>query len=277
MRLTACAGQCQRGKKCGGSVAARRAANQEGAHTSCSISATQSSLPCCRMGGMRTRSISREQPVWERTGTGCCGPFCWQRDASCHLPELQAHPVCAARLSASRRPCFTMPHCSLPPFLLTATATTSTPAASSRLARLAPGTGTSETGRCAPCPSSAPLFGHSYAPLWLLALATVLAQPAHPLPPLFGYLCCRLCSWLLPDLHVASACAMPAPPPAVHCFCAMCIRRTPFCLYVVCCSSSAASFHSPLQRKYPPRNFPMPPEGCTNEAVKTLIRCGRTH
>lgn len=23
--------------------------------------------------------------------------------------------------------------------------------------------------------------------------------------------------------------------------------------------------------KYPPRNFPMPPEGCTNEAVKTLV------
>lgn len=27
-----------------------------------------------------------------------------------------------------------------------------------------------------------------------------------------------------------------------------------------------------MQGKYPPRNFPMPPEGCTNECVKELVR-----
>jgi hypothetical protein len=30
---------------------------------------------------------------------------------------------------------------------------------------------------------------------------------------------------------------------------------------------------SPLQEKYPPLNFPMPPKGCTNEAVKKIIAC----
>lgn len=28
-----------------------------------------------------------------------------------------------------------------------------------------------------------------------------------------------------------------------------------------------------LQEKYPPLNFPMPPKGCTNEAVKKIISC----
>jgi hypothetical protein len=43
-------------------------------------------------------------------------------------------------------------------------------------------------------------------------------------------------------------------------------------------SSCVSLLHPPcrcalrLQGKYPPRNFPMPPEGCTNECVKELIR-----
>ena len=191
--------------------------------------------------------------------------------ASCHLPELQAHPVCAARLSASRRPCDSLLFASILAYSY--------------------GNDFDPSGQFTPGKVGA---WHWDKRDWTVRTLRILCTPAWsiiiPTPlcgcfhwPLFLRNLCNLCApvWLLVLPAVLLAAARPA------CCQRMRDARTAFAqcasgallsVFMLCAAQALppASTLS-LQWKYPPRNFPMPPEGCTNEAVKTLIRCGRTH